>query len=88
MLFRTEGRDSLTCLSPVYVSPYSERGTASLLRHRIMEARLRRQSINLPNDQTTCYRLINGEGDRLSGLVVDVYGSLAVVASSARWVRI
>ena len=31
------------------------------------------------NDETTCYRLIHGEGDSLPGLVVDIYGSTAVV---------
>ncbi len=31
------------------------------------------------NDQTTCYRLVHGEGDSLPGLIVDVYGSHAVV---------
>ncbi len=30
-------------------------------------------------DKTTCYRLVHGEGDNLPGLVVDVYGSTAVV---------
>lgn len=28
---------------------------------------------------TTCYRLIHGEGDSLPGLVIDIYGSTAVV---------
>ena len=31
------------------------------------------------SEQTTCYRLIHGEGDSLPGLVVDIYGSTAVV---------
>ncbi len=31
------------------------------------------------NPSTTCYRLIHGEGDSLPGLVVDIYGSTAVV---------
>ena len=31
------------------------------------------------NPHTTCYRLVHGEGDSLSGLVVDVYGATAVV---------
>lgn len=31
------------------------------------------------NPQTTCYRLIHGEGDTLPGLVVDIYGGTAVV---------
>jgi 23S rRNA (cytosine1962-C5)-methyltransferase len=30
-------------------------------------------------EKTTCYRLVHGEGDNLPGLVVDVYGSTAVV---------
>lgn len=31
------------------------------------------------NPATTCYRLVHGEGDSLPGLVVDVYGTTAVV---------
>lgn len=31
------------------------------------------------SNETTCYRLIHGEGDSLPGLVVDIYGSTAVV---------
>ncbi|HJA97586.1 MAG TPA: class I SAM-dependent rRNA methyltransferase [Candidatus Alistipes faecavium] len=31
------------------------------------------------NPRTTCYRLVHGEGDALPGLVVDIYGSTAVV---------
>ena len=31
------------------------------------------------NEQTDCYRLIHGEGDSLPGLVVDIYGTTAVV---------
>ncbi|MDE7078401.1 MAG: class I SAM-dependent rRNA methyltransferase, partial [Alistipes sp.] len=39
-----------------------------------------RRTLGLADDpQTTCYRLIHGEGDSLPGLVVDIYGSTAVV---------
>ena len=31
------------------------------------------------NPTTTCYRLVHGEGDNLPGLVIDIYGSTAVV---------
>lgn len=31
------------------------------------------------NPDTTCYRLVHGEGDFLPGLIVDIYGSTAVV---------
>lgn len=31
------------------------------------------------NKATNCYRLVHGEGDNLPGLVIDVYGSVAVI---------
>lgn len=31
------------------------------------------------NPVTTCYRLIHGEGDMLPGLIVDIYGDVAVI---------
>lgn len=39
-----------------------------------------RQTLNLTNDShTNAYRLVHNEGDQLPGLIVDVYGSLAVL---------
>ena len=39
-----------------------------------------RQSIGLANSaETNAYRLIHGEGDNLPGLIVDIYGSTAVM---------
>ena len=39
-----------------------------------------RRTLNLTeNPQTTCYRLVHGEGDGLPGLVIDIYGTTAVV---------
>ena len=39
-----------------------------------------RRTLALTDDpSTTCYRLVHGEGDSLPGLVVDIYGSPAVV---------
>lgn len=39
-----------------------------------------RRTLGLVNNrETTCYRLIHGEGDSLPGLVVDIYGSTAVM---------
>ena len=39
-----------------------------------------RQTLGLTdNAETTCYRLVHGEGDLLPGLVVDIYGGVAVV---------
>lgn len=39
-----------------------------------------RRALSLTDDpETTCYRLVHGEGDSLPGLVVDIYGATAVV---------
>ena len=47
---------------------------------RIGSALAVRQTLGLTDDpQTTCYRLVHGEGDNLPGLVIDIYGSTAVV---------
>ncbi|KAE9617104.1 hypothetical protein Lal_00034327 [Lupinus albus] len=58
-----------------------------LLETRIDAAVELRKSLGLPSVDTNAYRLINSEGDRLSGLIIDVFGDVAVVASSAAWVE-
>ena len=48
--------------------------------NRITQAKELRETLGMiGNNETTCYRLIHGEGDLLPGLVVDVYGTTAVV---------
>jgi len=49
-----------------------------------------RRGIGLPSEsKTDTYRLVNGEGDSISGLAVDVIGNkIAVVMSSAAWCEI
>uniref|UniRef100_A0A0G4HX25 S-adenosylmethionine-dependent methyltransferase domain-containing protein n=1 Tax=Chromera velia CCMP2878 TaxID=1169474 RepID=A0A0G4HX25_9ALVE len=45
-----------------------------------------RKALGLPSEDTSAFRLVNGEGDGLPGLCVDVLtNDLAVVSSSARW---
>jgi 23S rRNA G2069 N7-methylase RlmK/C1962 C5-methylase RlmI len=46
-----------------------------------------RKALQLPSKNTNVYRLVNGEGDRLGGLMVDVIGPVVVVQSSAYWVE-
>ncbi|KAJ9673116.1 hypothetical protein PVL29_026410 [Vitis rotundifolia] len=58
-----------------------------LLETRIDAAIELRRNLGLPSANTNAYRLVNSEGDRLSGLIVDVFGDLAVIASSAAWVE-
>ena len=47
---------------------------------RISEAKGVREALGLVNNSdTTCYRLVHGEGDLLPGLVIDIYERTAVV---------
>ncbi len=56
------------------------------LKARIQEAISLRLSLNLPNESTNAYRLINSEGDKLSGLTVDVLGEYLVAQVTASYV--
>ncbi|XP_031275177.1 uncharacterized protein LOC116133634 [Pistacia vera] len=58
-----------------------------LIETRIDAAIKLRKRLGLPSANTNAYRLVNSEGDRLSGLIVDVFGESAVIASSAAWVE-
>lgn len=46
---------------------------------RLKQASALRRAIGLPSPRTDAYRLVHGEGDFLPGLVVDIYGSTAVM---------
>jgi 23S rRNA G2069 N7-methylase RlmK/C1962 C5-methylase RlmI len=59
----------------------------ALLAARVRDAASLRAALGLPSDATDVYRLVNSEGDRLSGLIVDVLGQTVVVASCAAWVE-
>ena len=53
---------------------------AAWWRARIRSACEVRRTLGLiGNAATTCYRLVHGEGDSLPGLVVDIYGPVAVI---------
>jgi 23S rRNA (cytosine1962-C5)-methyltransferase len=53
---------------------------AGFFRSRFARAlAFRREGLQLPNAQTTGYRLVHSEGDGLSGVIADMYGSVAVV---------
>lgn len=57
-----------------------------VIARRIREAYELRVSLGLVgNERTTCYRLLNSEGDRCSGLNADVYGDIVVASSTAAW---
>lgn len=47
---------------------------------RIQKALNVRTSLGLTqNESTNCYRLVHGEGDLLPGLIIDIYGTTAVI---------
>jgi 23S rRNA (cytosine1962-C5)-methyltransferase len=46
---------------------------------KILQARAVRKTALHSGMSTECYRLVHGEGDGLSGLVVDIYGPVAVM---------
>lgn len=49
-------------------------------RNRLSAAFDLRRTLGLVgSDRTNCYRLVHGEGDSLSGLVIDVYGQTAIL---------
>lgn len=62
-----EGEEEVSSSSPFDVG--------ALVRRRVAVAAALRRSLGLPRPGvTTAYRLVNSEGDRLSGLVVDALG--------------
>lgn len=46
---------------------------------RLSEALMLRRALNLLRADNNIFRLVHGEGDRLSGLIVDIYGETAVM---------
>ena len=52
---------------------------SDFLQKRLNTAYKLRQSLNFIREDNDCFRLVHGEGDFLPGLIVDVYGSTAVV---------
>lgn len=78
----------LLTLGEVDVETLCQTDLETLLATRVQLAASLRGAVGLPSPGvTTVYRLVNSEGDRLSGLVVDVVGDVAVVQASATWVE-
>ncbi|MBA2710430.1 MAG: class I SAM-dependent rRNA methyltransferase [Tatlockia sp.] len=66
---------------------FDKKSFSSIIDYRLSQALSLRQSINLPNEYTTAYRLFNSEADGLSGLTIDRFNQISVVSSSAYWVE-
>lgn len=46
---------------------------------KIQLAKNAREKLHLPSDSTSIFRLVHGEGDGLSGIIIDIYGNNAVI---------
>ncbi len=51
----------------------------SFYANKLIRALSLRQSAQLPSSHTNCFRLVHGEGDGLTGLVIDYYDGVAIV---------
>lgn len=72
--------------SPIAARVWSKAApvTAALFRSRLEGALGRRASLQAPSaSPTTALRLVNGEGDRIPGLVIDRYANTAVLKSDS-----
>ena len=58
-----------------------------IVTYQLHKAIQLRQTMRLPNENTTAYRLCNSENDGLSGIVVDIFHDVVVVSSTALWVE-
>lgn len=51
-----------------------------IIKHKFQEAFDYRNQVNFINNiSTNCFRFIHGEGDGLSGLIIDIYDTVAVI---------
>lgn len=58
--------------------PYD--GSANFWKEKLQAAFKLRERLGLVhNEQTTIYRLVHAEGDGLPGLIIDIYGTVAVI---------
>ena len=64
----------------VRILSFEERDiNSTFFEERLQDAYQMRSAINLVREDNNTYRLIHGEGDMLAGLIIDIYGALAVV---------
>jgi 23S rRNA (cytosine1962-C5)-methyltransferase len=47
-------------------------GIEAIVRHHLQTSLMKRSAIQLPNSQTNAFRWVNGEGDSLSGLAIEL----------------
>lgn len=62
-----------------------EMSAGDIVGSRIRAAWELRRRLGLPDSSTSVFRLVNSEGDNLSGITIDVFDRFAVVMESAFW---
>ncbi len=77
--FMATGHAALGSIAVRVLSFDKEAIDIEFYKKRISVAWNLRQGLAIPSEQTNGYRLVHGEGDFLPGLVVDIYGSTAVM---------
>ncbi len=60
----------------------------AILTYRLQQAINFRHTLDLPNTHTNAYRLVNSEGDGLSGLTIDVFADYCVASVTAYWLML
>jgi 23S rRNA (cytosine1962-C5)-methyltransferase len=61
------------------ISFSAEKPSEKLYSDKIAQALQQRQGTKVISEETNAYRLVHGEGDGLSGLIIDVYHGVAVM---------
>lgn len=70
-------------------SDFQEQVLERILGMNFQRSLQTRHALGLPSSSTDTFRLVNGEGDSVSGLAVDVIGDkVAVIMSSAAWCQV
>ncbi len=59
-----------------------------VVRYRLEQAFLLRNTMGFPNKATNAFRLLNSESDGLSGLIIDAFNDIVVIASNAYWTEL
>eukprot|EP00210_Caulerpa_lentillifera_P000327 g320.t1 len=61
---------------------------ATVFETKLLAATALRKMLSLPSTETTVYRLVNSDGDGLSGVIIDVLNDVAVVHSGVAWLEL
>jgi 23S rRNA (cytosine1962-C5)-methyltransferase len=72
----------------IYTRNQSQELNLALFDQRIAAAVKRRKVWGLPSERTNAFRVVNGEGDDLPGLIVDKYGDTVVIQISTIGVKL